>query len=128
MTGLIDMGSKEGTKLFYKAIRPLDEDTSYDCQPDGLKAFLDDLGDRALDFGWNKVGSVLQIPDDHTNPTQNCKSLLTNYGELTMAKIKKYEESYIDAQTRTAQDNRMLSIQAQAGSLFRTIAVEGDDS
>lgn len=107
--GTIDMTTPEGRKAYYKAIRPLNEDTFYDCQPDGLKGFLDDLGDRAIDWGWNTTtNGIMQIPDNPTARNPNYTSLLTNYGELSLETIRAYEATYITAQNRYAQDTHQL--------------------
>ena len=61
--GLFDMSNAEGHKMYFKAVQPVSETELCDCQLDGLKAFLDDLAECAVDHGWNNTThGVMQIP------------------------------------------------------------------
>ena len=108
-TGLFDMSSSTGRKLHYKAVQPEPETEKCDCQPDGLKAHLDDSAEHALEHGWNdEIHGVMQIPKDPNEPTKDLTSVLTNCGEVTLEQIRKYEVTHICTSSRCAQDNFML--------------------
>ena len=99
--GIIDYSSRAGEKIYSSATKELDT-TKYDGEAQGLIAFLELLEERATNFGWDT--SIMMIPDVNGNPT----NLLTEYGTLTVEQVRAHEESYLNTQTRNAQDSNLL--------------------
>ena len=99
--GIIDYSSRAGEKIYSSATKELDT-TKYDGEAQGLIAFLELLEERATNFGWDT--SIMMVPDGNGNPT----NLLTEYGTLTVEQVRAHEESYLNTQTRNAQDSNLL--------------------
>ncbi len=99
--GVIDYNTRTGERIYTSATKELD-DTKYDGEAHGLTAFLELLGERATNFGWDS--SILMIPI----PGETPKNLLSEYGTIPMEPIRTHEESYIDTPTRNAQDTNLL--------------------
>ena len=69
-----------------------------------MYSFLKALKDHAREYGWDEPGvGILSIPDDPVNP-QEFKSLINSHGELDLTTIQEFERSYIQGQSRSAQD------------------------
>jgi len=107
--GVIDLHSSEGKKLFTSGIKPLSEEL-YDCTADKMFQFLMDLEDRANMYGWNHPAyGILQIPRDAANPLEGgVDYLIEQYGEISIERIRAFEETYIHEQVRAAQDSFIL--------------------
>ena len=62
--GVIDFAPPDGRKFYEKATAPLSPEL-FDCQPDKLRSFLENLGRRAQAFGWSIANTgITMIPDD----------------------------------------------------------------
>jgi hypothetical protein len=108
--GVIDYTTREGQKLYSNATYKLEEEP-YDCQADGLYQFLATLHLRAQEFGWNHpINGILQIPQDMNAPLDpnNFVYLIDNYGQIPLATIREFEQSYVRTSSRPAQDTIML--------------------
>ena len=93
--------------MYERATGKLEEDL-FDCSSEDLYSFLKALKERAREFGWDEEGvGVLSIPDDPENPTE-FKSLIDHHGEVAMETIRAFEETYIDSESRAAQDTAQL--------------------
>ena len=99
--GIIDYSSRAGEKIYSSATKEFDA-SKYDGEVQGLMAFLELMEERATNFGWNT--SIMMIPDLNGNLT----NLLTEYGTITMEQVQAHEESYLNTQTRNAQDSNLL--------------------
>lgn len=109
VNGVIDFSTPDGRKFYERATAPLSSEL-FDCQPDKLRSFLENLERRAQAFGWSTANTgITMIPDDLLNLANTThRNLITNYGQLTIAHIHDYEDSYIHSATRYAQDTTML--------------------
>ena len=91
----------EGTKKL--------EDELFDASPEELYTFLKSLARRAKAYGWDDENlGTFQIPEDsliHNSPT---RSLIDNYGSITLANVKEFDEGYLFNQLRAAQDNTII--------------------
>jgi hypothetical protein len=106
--GIIDFNTKGGKSLYGYATEKLEEEL-YDCTPDGFYQFLQNIKTRAEEFGWSDpVNGVLMIPTNPDDPNSPKRNLLFEYGSISLESITKYELSYIQTETRKAQDDRML--------------------
>ena len=105
--GILDYATTAGRKMYANATAKLDDD-QFDCVADDLYSFLKALKDRAREYGWDEPGiGILSIPDDPVNP-QEFKSLIESHGELDLQTILDFETSYIQGQSRSAQDAAQL--------------------
>lgn len=105
--GILDYATAAGRKLYAHATAKLEED-QFDCVAEDLYSFLKALKDRAREYGWDEPGiGILSIPDDPANP-QEFKSLIDSHGELDLQTVRAFEESYIQGQSRSAQDTAQL--------------------
>ena len=87
------------TKLYYKAIAPLEE--KFDGEADNLAVFLASMRDRARRFNWHRL---ITVPiDDGTT-----RNLLTHYGQVSLDNTRTHAMTYVDTPTRDAQDNDMF--------------------
>ena len=102
--GVIDYSSREGGRLFAAATKPLD-DEKYGMDAEGMRGFLKAFGERAKDHAWDEDGN-LSIPRLE-NP-YDTDSLITNYGEITIGRIRHFDAMYIGTPTRAGQDNYMM--------------------
>ena len=69
----------------------LSED-QFDCVPEELTQFLDDLEDRASQFGWSNDDSILEVPIDPDNPMADTDNLVQNYGTVSLERVRAFEE------------------------------------
>jgi hypothetical protein len=102
--GILDYESKEGKSYFNKATSKLEDDELYDCSANGFFQFMKSLETHADEYGWNE--DLLQIPT--ANGATSTYSLLTDYGRISLGRVKAHATSYIDTATRKAQDDRLL--------------------
>ena len=82
--GVIDVTTREGIKLYQNATRSFYSDPAdcFNCEAPGLHGFLKEVEGRASRFGWRDT--ILEIPNNITNPLGGTKNLLTHYGEFTL--------------------------------------------
>ena len=87
------------TKLYNKAIAPLE--AKFDGEADNLAVFLASVRDRARRFNWHRL---ITVPiDDGTT-----RNLLTHYGQVSLDNTRAHAVTYVNTQTRDAQDNDMF--------------------
>ncbi len=105
---VIDYTTSEGVKIYKAATVSLysKDEEAFDCLPAGLHDFLNLLKVRAELNGWDN--SILAIPDDIANPLGDTKNLLTSYGDISIEHLREHAQTYIDQQTRAAQDSAQL--------------------
>ena len=101
--GMINMSSPAGQKVYKSATTKLP--IEIDCTPTNLKLFLSSLEDHAMQYGWN---NILSIPDDVENPNGPSKDLLSEYGLIEMSHIRDHVDTYVETESREAQDSIML--------------------
>lgn len=96
---IIDFSQASGAKLFKSGIEALS--TEFNCTAVNLQLFLDQLRDKSSIYNWERI---LEVPDEYGIS----KSLIDQYGELSYEKVKSHAETYVNTQTRRAQDSFML--------------------
>ena len=89
------------------ATHKLSEDQS-NCVPEDLTQFLDDLEDRASQFGWSNYDGIFEIPIESADPMADTDNLIQNYGIVSLERVRAFEELYIDQAVRPAQDTNIL--------------------
>ena len=90
----------QDNKIYFKATKGLD--TKFGGKADQVRTFLTLVECRARSFGWKE--SIMMIPDN----TGTVRYLLKEYGRLTMENVKNHAAPYVAAQTRQAQNARMM--------------------
>ena len=106
IVGFIDYTTLEGWKLYRYATKKLDDEL-FDCKADGLYQFLQSLGNRASEFGWDNDADGIIL----------CY-LVNEYRQITMEQIREIDETYIITADRKAQDSNML-YQCLMGSISK---------
>ena len=99
---IINYSTSAGAKLYKAAVEPLS--TTFNCQPDNLKVFLTDLKDRAMITGWF---NILDIPANVQEPNI-LTDLTTLYGQLSLDQVRAHATTYVNLQSRKAQDSMQL--------------------
>lgn len=101
-TDVIDYSTSAGSKLYKSACETLPH--TFDCSPAGMKVFLSDIQDRAMANGWDDILGIPVDPNDLTVRAHLCDS----YGLVTLQQVRAHAASYVNAQTRTAQNSMQL--------------------
>lgn len=102
---LIDYSTTQGAKLYKSAIETLRSE-KFDLDTKSLKAFLGSLKDRSRAMGWQVI---LEIPADAAQDVNvGLRSLLTQYGQISLDQIRAHAEIYINARSRAAQESMLL--------------------
>ena len=97
---VIDYLTSEGRKIHGSATHKLSED-QFDCVPEDLNQFLDDLEERAIQFGWSNDDGILEIPIDPADPMADTDKLIQNYGTVSLERVRAFEEIYINRAVHT---------------------------
>jgi hypothetical protein len=95
----LDLNSISGAKRFKSGDQPLSQMFDF-SDPSDLQVFLDLLKPKTRVQGWSRVFTV---PVTTVGLTVN-HSLLSNYGLIPLAAVTQDALSYVDTQTKVAQD------------------------
>ena len=90
----------QDNKIYFKATKGLD--TKFGGKADQVCSFLTLVECQARSFGWKE--SIMMIPDNNGT----VRYLLKEYGHLTMENVRLHAAPYVAAQTRQAQNARMM--------------------
>ena len=112
----VDLGSPEGRKMFSTATKPLEE--PFDGAKTGIHMFIHQVTTRAAISGWN--ATIMSIPTPTVAVPLATMSLLTQYGQVTLAHIEAHALTYQGTQTKAAQDSLALKLFLD-GSLTKTL-------
>jgi hypothetical protein len=104
--GILDYSTPRGVKLYTAATEKL-QDNLFDADSAGIHTFLNALADRSMQFGWSYI---LDIPKDIVFPDEDLVNLLTNHGEISLEQVREHCLTYIDHESRAAQDSRQLYV------------------
>jgi len=102
--GPINYSTKEGIKLWRGAIKPLTKEL-FTLEPHRFKLFISTLTKQTMVYGWD---NILNIPVDMAVQGRPTHSLLTHYGQVTLQQVKDHAATYLNTQTRVAQNNLWL--------------------
>ena len=101
--GLLDFSTKEHSKIFENATKPLDP--KFDLQAKNMHVFIGQIRDRANLYGYK---NILTIPITK-NGNQLTLNLLDHYGEIPLSSIKtRATNTWINASNRDTQNAFML--------------------
>jgi hypothetical protein len=106
----LDYNKSCDMKTFRAAIEPLTE--KFDLKSENLNNFLVEVRERSRIYNWS---NIISIPDEDGD----IFSLIDSYGQLTLEECVDHATTYIDAQTRQAQNSMILYIFLR-GSLTET--------
>ena len=108
ITGIINFTKDSNVKLYRKATSKVSEDLFY-CVPEDLLQSLKILSDRTTELSWNDpIVGIIMIPEDPTNVSTVYKNLITNHGEITLKRVRRFEYYYTDDPSTAAHDAGML--------------------
>ena len=93
--GVLDYATSEGSKIFRAATAPLPY--LFDCTAGNTMLFLQVVSERAALMDWD---AQLLVEDDDGTP----RSLLTEYGMLSIENVRAKATTYVGTQTRDAQN------------------------
>jgi len=99
----LDLSSSKGAKLFKLGSEPLPRSFDF-LDPSDIQVFLDLLKAKAKVQGW---GRIFSVPVDVDGVVTN-HSLLLNYGVIPLASVSLDALSYVNSETKAAQDSFML--------------------
>jgi len=102
--GPIDYSTAKGIKLWRGAIKPLAKEL-FTLEAHRFKLFLSTLTERTMVYGWE---NILNIPVDAAVQAGATHLLLTHYGQVTLQQVKDHAATYLNTQTRAAQNNILL--------------------
>ena len=124
---ILDYNTKEGIALYSAFTRSLYQDPAdlFNLDAAGLQTFLALLQHRGNTSGWD-----FEVPQDLTNLMGDLLNLLSHHGRFTHDHLEQFSSTFINNQSRAAQDNMMI-IKCIIASLsmpgFRKIQVWHDD-
>jgi hypothetical protein len=98
----IDYNSKEGNKAYERAIEPIDP--PYDGSTKGVQMFIHQIKRKATICGW--INTILTIPVGNGDT----RSLLTQYGQITMQHLADEAAVYMNRDCKAQQDATNLKI------------------
>jgi hypothetical protein len=98
----IDYNSKEGNKAYERAIEPIDP--PYDGSTKGVQMFIHQIKRKATICGW--INTILTIPVGNGIT----RSLLTQYGQITMQHLADEAAVYMNTECKAQQDATNLKI------------------
>ena len=102
--GPIDYVTAKGIKLWRGAIEPLAKEL-FTLEAHRFKLFLSTLTKRTMVYGWE---NILNVPVNLAVQGGPAHLLLTHYGQVTLQQVKDHAATYINTQTRAAQNNLLL--------------------
>ena len=103
---VLDFNNPADTKLFKAVTEKLSID--YDCDLENLPLFLTQLQDRAAVYD---SLALLLIPK--AGNEEMTKDLIESYGELSYEDVKRHSKTYVNLETRSAQDSVMLYLSSK---------------
>lgn len=100
---LLDYSLPSAVKHYNRATNALDD--PYDLSSKDLKVFLANTRVRCDEFAW---GDIMEIPVDIAVQNGPTLHLLDHYAQVTREQIHAHCATYIDTESRLAQDNAMM--------------------
>ena len=105
MPGIVDLSNADGRKYWDKTTGAFNHEP-FNADAEGLYGFTADLGYHAQKYGWTEeYEGIFWIPNDVGTPAGDVTNLLTNYGQVAMGHLREWVETYIDTESREAQDD-----------------------
>jgi hypothetical protein len=98
---VLNYSDQSAAKLFKIGTDPLS--IKFDCKPDNLQLFLDQARDKSIVFDWL---NILSIPTK--GDVALSKDLIESYGEISYEDVKAHALTYMNEDSREAQDSFML--------------------
>lgn len=98
----VNYATVEGRKTYAFAIEPLED--KFDGETKNLRLFLKKVGDKARMNGW--MTTIMSIPvSTGTPPVEVPRSLISEYGLISLGDIRAHELTYAGQQVRAVQDS-----------------------
>ena len=121
--GVLDYTTRQGLSVYHGASS--DPSDLFNVDSSGLQTFMSLFNQRAIQYTWD-----MEIPQDVTDPHNNLLDFIPNHGRFTIEHIRNWCTSFVNIQSRAAQDN-MQQVNCILASLslpgFRKINTWHDD-
>lgn len=106
----LDMTVEADQKLYFRATSSfMGKNEKFDLSSERLLAYMGKLTERCSEYGWNEdVTGITYIPVDPLNAAAEVDNLLTNYGQISLDRVRAFEETYIQLPIRAANDTDMM--------------------
>jgi hypothetical protein len=106
----LDMTVDADMKLYEKATSGfMKKNELFDLTSGRLLPYLAKLTKRCTEYGWNEtITGITHIPQDPLDAASEVDNLLTGYGQISMARIRAFEATYLHLPIRAANDSDML--------------------
>ncbi|KAI2495474.1 hypothetical protein MHU86_19061 [Fragilaria crotonensis] len=98
---VLDYNQVAAAKVYNAASSPVS--IEFDCKPENLQLFLDQVRDRAIAHEWQHI---LLIPRDGNEAES--RDLIDSYGELSYDDVRAHVLTYVDTESREAQESFMM--------------------
>ena len=98
---VLNYSEQAAAKLFKSGTESLS--IKFDCKPENLQLFLDQARDKSIVFDWL---NILNIPIQ--GDVALSKDLIESYGEISYEDVKAHALTYMNEDSREAQDSFML--------------------
>ena len=126
--GFLDFDQKADTILYKEATKSLYQDPQdrYNLDPEHTQSFLNKVYDR----GQHCNLSVLQVPEDNSSATSRMVNYCKNHAQFDLEHLRTYAETYIGAEVRKAQDDKILCRLLQESlseSAYKVISTDRSD-
>ena len=106
---VLDYREPSAQKIYRAGVEKIEP--AFDCTAPNLKGFLSQVGVRALIMSWYDVIQVYTLDNmDNYEQQLDRPSLLTDYGTISMAQVRRHAERYIGENCRAAQNSHMLYV------------------
>jgi len=108
----INFRTPDGQKLYKNATKPFKDE--FDMTAANLKAHLHDHSTRAWIYAWNEPLFDIPIADEVEGDPEGPETanLCEEFGRINWARCQLHAATYVNTETRTAQQNQMLYILA----------------
>ena len=100
---IIQMDTKAGREMYNKAIQPLK--VPFDGDSKNINMFQTQLQRRIEMCGWDKDSGDIILIKDNKNDLRN---LITEYGCLTARTLEADADTWVEKETRKAQNHHMM--------------------
>ena len=127
-TGFLDFDQKADTILYKEATKSLYQDPQdrYNLDPEHTQSFLNKVYDR----GQHCNLSVLMVPEDNSSANPQLVNYCKNHAQFDLDHLRTYAQTYIGAQVRKAQDDKILCRLLQESlseSAYKVISTDRTD-
>jgi hypothetical protein len=107
---VIDFNTPTGIKLFNSATASLypSKQEAFAVNAEKIHSFIQKVNQQAIYYGLSGGTGILNIPINSVFPLGQTRSLVTEYGLITIEQVQQHAMTYVTLPTRATQDSAML--------------------